>query len=94
MAFRVKSVIDGNSFTVSPNWKWRDLKGNIVKINGYEAPIQGQPGYQISKSKLTGLILGKEVVLKKPSKSMFGRIHCDVLVEGNNLTSYFSEYKV
>ena len=93
MSFKVIKVIDGDTFEVSPKWEWNNQEGNIVRANGYDAPEQGQPGYQAAKDKLTSLILGKEVELKNPIKITYGRLLCDVYYQGKNLAEYFPEYQ-
>ncbi|MEW5799663.1 MAG: thermonuclease family protein [Bacteroidota bacterium] len=93
MAFKVTKVIDGDTFEVSPNWKWNNEEGNVVRPNGYDAPEEGQAGYQAAKEKLTKLILGKDVELKNPIKLTYGRLLCDVFVSGKNLADFFPEYK-
>lgn len=93
MSFRVSEVIDGDTFKVSPNWKWNDKEGNIVRANGYDTPEKGQQGYQTAKEKLEKLILDKDVELKNPVKITYERLLCDVYVDGKNLASFFPEYK-
>ena len=93
MSFKVTKVIDGDTIEVSPNWKWNDQEGNVVRANGYNTPEQGQPGYQAAKDKLTNLILGKEVELKNASRITYGRLLCDVYYNGKNLADYFPEYQ-
>lgn len=92
MSFKVTKVIDGDTIEVSPNWKWNDQEGNVVRANGYNTPEQGQPGYQAAKDKLTNLILGKEVELKNAIRITYGRLLCDVYYNGKNLADYFPEY--
>ena len=93
MAFKVTEVIDGDTFKVSPNWKWNDKEGDTVRPNGYNTPEQGKPGYQEAKEKLEKLILGKDVELKNPVNITFGRLLCDVYINGQNLASFFPEYQ-
>ena len=93
MAFQVTSIIDGNTFTVSPRWKWKNIKGDIVKASGYEIPAGGKPGHKNSKGRLSTLVLGKTVVLKKVEECKYGCLFCNVYVEGKNLTSFFTEFK-
>lgn len=92
MAFKVIEVIDGDTFRVSPNWKWNDEKGDIVRPNGYNTPEKGEVGYESTKNKLERLILGKNVELKNVIKLTYGRLLCDVYIGGENLASYFPEY--
>jgi len=93
MSFKVIKIIDGDTFEVSPKWKWNNQEGNIVRANGYDTPEEGQPGYQAAKDKLTRLILGKEVELKNPIKITYGRLLCDVYYQGKNLVDYLPEYQ-
>jgi len=93
MRFEVTSVIDGDTFEVSPNWKWNNQEGNVVRPTGYNTPEEGESGYQAAKDKLTKLILGEEVELKNAIKITYGRLLCDVYYKGKNLADYFPEYK-
>lgn len=93
MVFEVTEVIDGDTFKVSPNWKWDDKEGDTVRPNGYNTPEQGQPGYQAAKEKLEGLILGKNVELKNAIKITYGRLLCDGYIDGKNIASFFPEYQ-
>jgi len=93
MSFKVAKVIDGDTFEVSPNWKWNEQEGDVVRPEGYNTPEEGKPDYQAAKNKLTKLILGEEVELKKPIKITYGRLLCDVYYKGKNLAEYFPEYK-
>jgi micrococcal nuclease len=93
MIFEVTKVIDGDTFEVSPNWKWNKQKGNTVRLNGYDTPEKGKPGYEAAKDKLTRLIYSKDVELKNVIKTTYGRLLCDVYYKGKNLADYFPEYK-
>lgn len=93
MLFKVTKIIDGDTFEVLPNWKWENQEGNVVRPTGYNTPEKGQPGYQEAKDKLTRLILGKDVELKKAIRITYGRLLCDVYFNGKNLADYFPEYK-
>ena len=90
MSFQVKSVIDGNTFTVTPSWKYRNIIGDIVYANGYQIIKQGRLN---SKDKLTKLVLGKDVVLKKVVSCKYGCLFCDVYIDGKSLTSIFTPKK-
>jgi endonuclease YncB( thermonuclease family) len=93
MSYKVTNVIDGDTFDVSPKWKWDDKEGSTVRANGYNTPEESQPGYQAAKDKLTSLILGEQVELKNPVSVTYGRLLCDVYYKGKNLADYFPEYK-
>ena len=93
MSFKVIRIIDGDTFEISPNWKWNDQEGSAVRVNGYDTPELGQVGYQAAKDKLARLILGKDVELKNAIKITYGRLLCDIYCQGKNLADYFSMYK-
>jgi len=93
MKYTVISVIDGDTFTVSPNWYWNGNTGDTVRPNGYDAPEKGEPGYEEAKRKLENLIKGKQVTLGEGIKLTYGRLLCDVFYNGKNLKDYFLEYQ-
>ena len=63
-AFTVTSVIDGDTFDVSPQWKWNGKAGTRVRPAGYDAPELHAYGGQAAKDKLSKLILGGQVDLR------------------------------
>ena len=93
MIFTVIKVIDGDSFEVSPNWKWNDQTGGVIRVYGYDTPEEGELGYQTAKNKLTDLILDKEVELKNPVRITYGRLLCNVYYNDKNIADYFPEYQ-
>jgi len=88
--FVVTSVVDGDTFDVSPQWRWNGSQGNRVRPTGYDAPELHAPGGQAAKEKLARLILGKQVDLRAACRIDHGRIVCDVYFQGRNLADYFS----
>ena len=93
MITRAVEVIDGDTFRVSPGWRWDERSGDIVRPCGYNAPERGQPGYYEAKEKLERLILGRDVDLRNPIKITYGRLLCEVYLGGANLATYFPEYQ-
>lgn len=59
--FTVTEIIDGDTFKVTPNWKWNDESGDTIRPLGYDTPEKGESDYQKAKDKLVRLISGKEV---------------------------------
>ena len=92
--FKVSEVIDGDTFKVELGWKWDDKTGDVVRPTGYDAPEEGEEGFEDAKRKLTDLILNKKVDIKNPQTiDDHGRLVSDVYYEGKNLADYFPEYK-
>lgn len=91
--FNVLSVVDGDTFDVSPGWKWKDQTGTRVRPAGYDAPELHEYGGQAAKEKLSRLIHGKQVDLGTAYKVDRGRLVCEVYFMGRSLKEYFSQYK-
>ena len=91
--FTVITVLDGDTFDVTPNWQWNGSTGNRVRPAGYDAPELHEPGGQASKQKLERLILRKVVSLGAAHKIGRGRLVCEVYLNGKNLKDYFREYQ-
>ena len=91
--FKVISIIDGDTFEVSPQWKWNGQTGTRVRPTGYNAPELHTYGGQAAKEKLSRLILGEEVDLRAAHKVDRGRLVCDVYYKGQYLADYFPEYQ-
>lgn len=94
MAFHVTTIFDGDTFAVTPNWKWNGTEGNRVRPTGYDAPELHEPGGQSAKLKLERIVLGKDVDLRDPKTIDRGRLVTAVFVNGRNLADYFPEYGV
>jgi endonuclease YncB( thermonuclease family) len=92
-AFRVTSIIDGDTFAVNPQWQWGGQSSAHVRPTGYDAPELHEPGGQAAKNKLSGLILGRDVELRTAHRIDRGRLVCDVYFSGRNLADYFPEYR-
>lgn len=93
MTFKVTNVIDGDTFEVSPYWRWNNQSGNRVRPTGYDTPEIGQFGYEAAKEQLKRLILEQNIELRSAYRLDRGRIVCDVYFNGRNLADYFSKYK-
>lgn len=91
--FTVTSIIDGDTFEVSPQWRWNEVTGDRVRPAGYDAPeLQGYRG-QAAREKLSRLICGKEVELRTAYRIDHGRLVCEVFFQNINLAEYFPEWK-
>lgn len=92
-AFRVTSILDGDTFTVNPQWQWNSQSGAHVRPTGHDAPKLHEPGGQAAKDKLSRFILGQNVELRTAYRIDRGRLVCDVYFGGRNLADYFLEYR-
>ncbi len=90
--FTVANIVDGDTFDVTPSWRWEGESGYHVRPTGYNAPeMSSYSGEQI-KQKLARLIEGKSVELGSAYKIDRGRLVCDVYYQGKNLAEYFTEF--
>ena len=91
--FKVTNIIDGDTFEVSPNWKWSEFEGSRVRPAGYDTPEMNTLGGQMAKNKLSKLIHGEKIVLGKAYRVDRGRLVCEVYFKGKNLADYFPKYQ-
>lgn len=91
--FRVVNIVDGDTFEVSPQWRWSGQDGAHVRPTGYDAPELHEYGGQAAKEKLSRLVLGEQVELRVAHKIDRGRLVCDVYFKGRNLADFFPDYK-
>ena len=40
----VTHIVDGDTFRVSPGWKWNGFKGDTIRPTGYDTPSAESPG--------------------------------------------------
>lgn len=91
--FKVVNVIDGDTFEVTPQWRWNGQAGTRVRPTGYDAAELHEPGGQAAKKKLSDLLRGERVDLRTAYKIDHGRLVVDVYFNGKNLADYFREYR-
>jgi endonuclease YncB( thermonuclease family) len=91
--FRVATVVDGDTFEVSPQWRWNGQTGSRVRPTGYNAPELHTVGGQTARDKLSRLVLGKQVELRTAHRIGRGRLVCEVYFRRRNLADYFPEYQ-
>ena len=92
LTFKVESVIDGNTFEVSPPWEFDGETGKLVQATGYDAPKSGKGAISVEQ-KLSVLMQNKDVELESPQGIENGRLLCEVYFQGINLADYLPEYK-
>lgn len=91
--FTVSSIIDGDTFTVTPSWQWSNQSGDRVRPTGYDAPELSEFGGSNAKDELARLIMGRQVDLRTAYKIDRGRLVCDVYFAGKSLADYFARYR-
>jgi endonuclease YncB( thermonuclease family) len=91
--FKVVRVVDGDTFDVSPEWRWSGQTGDRVRAAGYDTPELGTALGLSAKSKLEKLLLGKIVELGNAYRIDRGRLVCEVYFGNSNLKDYFHEYR-
>lgn len=91
--FTVTTVIDGDTFDVTPGWKWNNESGTRIRPAGYDAPELEHLGGQEARHKLSLLIHRKSVELGKAYRIDRGRLVCEVYFNGKNLADYFPDYR-
>lgn len=92
-AFTVTEVVDGDTFDVTPSWRWQGQTGSRVRPTGYDAPELTAAGGMAAKTKLERLISGRQVELRSAYKVDRGRLVCDVYLNGKNLADHFHAYQ-
>lgn len=90
--FTVTSIIDGDTFEVSPQWKLNGETGKRVRPTGYDAPERNTFGGQAAKNRLSQLILGKGVELREAYRIDRGRLVCAAFMGRKNLADYFPDH--
>ncbi len=91
--FTVTSVIDGDTFEVTPQWQWNGQTGTRVRPTGYYAPELHTSAGQVAKDKLSRLILGQQIELRTAYRIDRGRLVCEVYFRNTNLADYFPEWQ-
>ena len=91
--FTVTSIIDGDTFEVSPQWKWNGQTGSRVRPTGYDAPELHARDGQAAKEKLARLIHREQVDLRAAHRVDRGRLVCDVYFRNKYLADYFPTYQ-
>ncbi len=91
--FTVTEVLDGDTFDVTPGWRWNGQQGSRVRPTGYDAPELHGYGGQAARDRLAPLILWEKVELANAYSVDRGRLVCDVFFNGHNLAAFFPEYR-
>ena len=90
--FTVMQIVDGDTFKVSPDWRWQQETGNCIRPTGYDAPELDSLSGALVRNQLARMILGKQVELASAYRVDRGRLVCDVYFNGKKLDEYFPRY--
>lgn len=99
---RVIKVYDGDTITIVskvPNLKNSELFKFSIRLGGIDAPeIRGKSTEEKemaieARDVLSERIFGREVVLKNVRIEKYGRLLCDVYLEGTNLNQWMVEQR-
>ena len=90
--FTVIDIIDGDTYKVSPDWKWNGKSGNVVRPLGFDTPERGEPSFEQATATARTLLSGKRVELKNPVSISYGRLVCEVWISGRNIAEYFQRH--
>lgn len=94
MAFTVTKIVDRGTVSVSPNWKWENYEGNVVKIAGFSSSVSSPGLDSFAIGKLQTLILNKAVQLKNPVQVDDTSIVCSIFLNDVDILNYFPEFNV
>lgn len=88
MAFKIVEIRDEDTIKISPNWKWNNQSGDLVKINGCSMWGKKETGIPSGKEILEKLLQNKEVELQNPTRITDGTLLCDVYLGESNVATY------
>ncbi len=86
----VTQVIDGDTFDISPGWRWENEEGSRIRIANYDAPELRAQGGGAAKSRLERPILRQMVSIGNGYRVDRGRLVCDVFLNGRLLRDSLS----
>ena len=89
--FTVTSIIDGDTFEVSPFWIWNGETGDRIRPAGYDAPELHTPEGRTAKIRLFELIYKKQVEIATAHKIDRGRLVCEVYIKNIIVADYFPQ---
>ena len=81
----VTKVIDGDTLDVTPKWRFGGTSGKRVRLAGVDAPELDEWGGKASRKRLSDLVLNQEVELRNRKSLSYGRLVCDVYLNGRNI---------
>lgn len=78
-------VIDGDTFQIAGYWNFQGSTGDRVRIALFDAPELHTSAGERAKEKLERLILQKRVELRNYRSLSYGRLVCDVFLDGKDI---------
>lgn len=89
--WKVEEIIDANTIKVSPNWKFKGVEGDIIRIWGYNEPTTEEKIKSV-KAKLKYILINQYVELR--GCQLYNPTHpltCRVFVNTLDISRYFPE---
>ena len=83
--FLVTKVVDGDTFKVTPNWKYGTKIGNRVRIASYDAPELNSSAGKVAKRELRALLDDQSVELESEAIDKYGRLVANVYLDGEDV---------
>src|SRR5690606_41510507 len=83
-AFTVTNILDRGTVSVSPNWKWENHEGNVVKIVGFSSTVSSPGLDSFAIGKLETLILNRSEEHTSELQSRENLV-CRLLLEKKNI---------
>jgi len=88
MAFTVININDDGIIKIIPKWKWIDIYGDLVKIEGIDINFEARA---FTIDKLKTILLLQSVELKNPKQVEDQIIYCSVFLNEIDISIYFPE---
>ena len=74
-------VVDGDTFDVSPDWKWNGETGPRVRPTDFDAAEIGSRDGQSAKDILACLVLNQRMDLREAYRVDRGRLICNIFFQ-------------
>lgn len=88
---KVVNVVDGDTIDVIVDLGFSVSSKQRIRLAGIDTPERGQDGYTLASSKLTQLILDKEVELKTTKPSKYGYYLGEIYINGTYINNLMIE---
>ncbi len=83
--YTVTKVIDGDTLDVTPKWRFGGTSGKRVRLAGVYAPELKERSGKAARKRLSDRVLNRKVELRNRKSLSYGRLVCDVYLNGWNI---------